>query len=181
MAPFSGRRRRHLLPVPFFFWTRLRLWAPSMPAQATLSTWPLQWNLFLLLRRRDGLRDIPPTCSDSSPELIPAVVGLHSAWMRQKRLFLRICQCCHAITCLQLVWRRKVQSRHGGRQARCCTSAPCPLAAMPCTLFCLPHSISPTKAWGHRCTQCRRGISHDVTSDCHCRAANDALLRCITA
>ena len=65
------------------------------------------------------------TLLPSSSQLLKGCV-LHSAWMRtlrpmslrQKRFFLRICRCHPAITCLQLVWRRKVRSRPGSRCQR---------------------------------------------------------------
>ena len=74
------------------------------------------------------LIDIPSTCSDSSPELIPAAVGLCSTFCldEEAEASVTVCASLHAVA-------------------------------------------------GRRC------ILRDVTSDCHCRAENDALLHCITA
>ena len=76
-----GRIAPHVYHLPFqdtlIPWSRRWLWGLRSPPAFDDSTDLAEDYVSV---RRDGLHGIPPTCSDSSPELIPTADGLCSAF-----------------------------------------------------------------------------------------------------
>ena len=82
-----------------------RAWAPSMPEQATLSTWPFLWNLFLLLRRslhrpltrrlrvRFSCRwKLSMTFGESGPTRLPLLLtSLCKSWQQRRKWSRPLC------------------------------------------------------------------------------------------
>ena len=126
----------------------------------------------------DGLRHFPPTCPDSSPELIPAAVGscstfcleaeasvtaskepvlphvpVLSNWFgaARSRATAAAGRPVAELQCARPLFTSSAPGRRFPANAfRCSLRLPWGMATVPCTLFGLPHSVSPAKAWA-RC------------------------------